>query len=80
VKPELAAKLEGHYPTVSRVHAEIFRDGNNLFIRDYGSTNGTFINDQRIEAYTFNPVQIGDSVRLGSKLCVLFLASEGENE
>jgi pSer/pThr/pTyr-binding forkhead associated (FHA) protein len=33
---------------VSRAHAEIFRMGDLCFIRDLGSTNGTFVNGVRV--------------------------------
>lgn len=34
--------------TVSGLHAELFTDGDRLFARDLGSTNGTFINGERL--------------------------------
>jgi EAL domain-containing protein (putative c-di-GMP-specific phosphodiesterase class I) len=36
-------------PTVSNVHAELRTDNGVLVVKDLGSTNGTFINGQRIE-------------------------------
>ncbi|NJN48427.1 MAG: FHA domain-containing protein [Candidatus Competibacteraceae bacterium] len=33
---------------ISRLHAEIFRRGNQLVIRDLGSTNGTYVNRERV--------------------------------
>jgi len=34
--------------TVSSVHAELTRDGDSLLLRDLDSTNGTYVNGQRI--------------------------------
>ncbi len=34
--------------TVSGLHAELFTEGDHLFVRDLGSTNGTFINGERL--------------------------------
>lgn len=49
---------------VSARHAEMVWDGSALFIRDLGSTNGTFVNGRRIHGLT--PVQLADRVTLGS--------------
>lgn len=45
---------------VSREHARIRREGQKLFLEDLGSTNGTFLNDQRI----LSPVILRDGDRL----------------
>ena len=37
------------HPLVSRKHCEIFAGDGTLFVRDLGSLNGTFVNNQRIE-------------------------------
>ena len=38
-------------PTISRRHAELVADGEVLRIRDLGSSNGTFVNGAKIEAF-----------------------------
>ncbi len=51
------------HATVSRQHAVIKREGEDLRLYDLGSANGTFVNDKRVR----EPValQDGDTVRLG---------------
>ena len=36
-------------PTVSNIHAELQIDGGKLYVKDLGSTNGTFVNGARVE-------------------------------
>lgn len=52
------------HPTVSGLHAEFVSQDGLLFINDLGSTNGTRVNEQRIEQRT--PLHPGDRIRLGS--------------
>lgn len=57
------------YPMVSWRHARIERDGASLFVEDLNSSNGTFVNGERIcERTVVNP---GDVVGLGSYRFVL---------
>lgn len=48
---------------VSRRHATLYLAGDELMVRDEGSANGTFVNDQRIQAPTV--LNDGDQLRLG---------------
>jgi hypothetical protein len=49
---------------ISRVHARIYHDASGqLIAEDLGSTNGTFVNGNRIAAAT--PLRPGDQVRVG---------------
>lgn len=48
---------------VSQVHARVFRRDNQLFVEDLGSTNGTFLNDQKVSAPV--PLQSGDRLKVG---------------
>ena len=52
------------YPMVSWRHARITRDGASLFVEDLNSSNGTFVNGERIRERT--AVKPGDVVGLGS--------------
>ncbi|MCS6914206.1 MAG: FHA domain-containing protein [Myxococcales bacterium] len=51
-------------PTVSGRHCELRRHGPGFVLVDLGSTNGTFVNEQRLTAPT--AIQDGDLVRLGT--------------
>lgn len=37
------------HPLVSRQHCELFEKNGELFVRDLGSTNGTFVGSERVE-------------------------------
>ncbi len=50
-------------PLASSRHAYVVRHEGKWCIRDLGSTNGTFVNDQRVELTDLAP---GDRVRIGS--------------
>ena len=46
-------------------HAEIRPDGLGYSIVDLGSTNGTFVNDQRLTSQIPRPLRSGDRIRIG---------------
>ena len=50
----------------SQLHARVFKRGNEVFVEDLGSTNGTFVNRKRIGGpVSLRPkdrIQIGDTV------------------
>jgi pSer/pThr/pTyr-binding forkhead associated (FHA) protein len=50
-------------PTVSRQHAWIKVEGERFLVFDVGSGNGTFVNDQRVEAP--QSLENGDVIRFG---------------
>ncbi|MBN1429743.1 MAG: protein kinase [Anaerolineae bacterium] len=51
--------------TASRRHCRIFQNGADYFIEDLGSMNGTFLNDQQIQAGDTHPLKEGDRVTAG---------------
>ncbi|OIK06207.1 DUF1707 and FHA domain-containing protein [Streptomyces monashensis] len=63
--------LRLNHETVSRVHAELFRQGEMWVLRDLGSTNGTTVNGRRVTGAIV--VREGDLVafgRMGFRLAV----------
>lgn len=53
---------------VSRNHAELRRTAEILEIVDLGSTNGTFVNGERIQPQLPQYLQVGDEVRFGDRI------------
>src|SRR3954470_23314119 len=51
-------------PEVSRRHAALRVTGDGAAVEDFGSTNGTFVNDQRVQGV--RPLRDGDVVRVGN--------------
>jgi pSer/pThr/pTyr-binding forkhead associated (FHA) protein len=66
-KNALVLKDEG----VSQVHAELRLDGARFVLRDLGSRNGTFVNDERVIS---RQLEGGDVVGLGGETKLLFQA------
>jgi len=62
--------------TVSRRHAEFYRQGGRFTVRDVGSLNGTYVNRERIEEATLSQ---GDEVQVG-KFRLVFLLGPGSTE
>ncbi|AUX41436.1 hypothetical protein SOCE26_028480 [Sorangium cellulosum] len=52
-------------PRVSGTHASVKLEAGQLFVRDEGSNNGTYVNGQRIAAAVWTPVPPGASLRFG---------------
>ena len=51
-------------PGLSRIHASVNRDSQRVWVLDEGSTNGTFVNGQRVTASGM-PLKDGDQISLG---------------
>jgi pSer/pThr/pTyr-binding forkhead associated (FHA) protein len=58
---------------VSRVHAEIVVEGNTYYLIDVGSSNGTYLNDNKLENHRRYPLNLGDRIDLGNDSKVSFL-------
>ncbi len=56
--------LRIQHPSISRRHTQLKRVGEQFFVKDLGSQNGTFVNKQRIGGET--EVKPGDSIAMGN--------------
>jgi len=55
---------------ISRKHCRLIRDESELKVEDLGSSNGTYVNGQRVQGASLNP---GDTVKIGSVVFVVQL-------
>lgn len=60
---------------VSNYHAEILSEVDGLFVRDMGSTNGTYVNDENVRR---RKLSSGDSIRIGGFTLVLRLVPRSD--
>lgn len=58
-------RSDGDAAGVSRRHAEIVQLSDLWFLQDLNSTNGTYINNQRVAPHSRQPLRSGDQIRLG---------------
>lgn len=59
------AKFRIQQDRVSRKHCEFFGQDGIVFLRDLGSTNGTFLDDEEVPASEKTPIASGAVVRVG---------------
>ncbi len=62
---------------ISRRHAEIVHEGENIFIKDLGSTNGTYCNGDRINIHHLSD---GDKIQVGSTTILKFTFHDSLDE
>jgi hypothetical protein len=65
--PECEIRVDDTY--ASQQHARVFGRAGGWYVEDLGSTNGTFVNDQRLGAPAM--VQPGDKIRVGTTVLEL---------
>ncbi|MEM9925155.1 MAG: FHA domain-containing protein [Cyanobacteria bacterium P01_D01_bin.50] len=58
---------------ISRVHAEIIVENNTYYLIDLGSSNGTFLNGNKLETHIRYPLNLGDRIDLGHDRKVTFI-------
>jgi pSer/pThr/pTyr-binding forkhead associated (FHA) protein len=65
--PECELRLDDTY--ISQQHARLFGRNGAWYVEDLGSTNGTFVNEQKLAAPAM--VQPGDKIRVGTTVLEL---------
>jgi len=58
-------KLQLEDPLLSRSHAEVILEGNDYFLRDTGSSNGTFLNGRKLDAGVAARLTHQDAAQVG---------------
>ena len=51
---------------VSRVHMRIMEELDDYLIEDLNSTNGTFLNGEKLEGHKPHPIEAGDKVTIAN--------------
>jgi GGDEF domain-containing protein len=62
--------------SVSRNHAKLINAGKSIILRDLGSTNGTYVNDQLIDEYVLRD---GDFIKIGRTIFKFLSGGNIEN-
>lgn len=58
---------------VSRIHAQVWISGDEYYITDLGSSNGTYVNGVKLQPKVFSTLNPGDRIALGQGDKVTFL-------
>ena len=61
--------------SVSRRHAVIFKQVEEVLVEDVGSINGTYVNGKRLDAFTPQPLGDGETLRLGKLVITVELVA-----
>lgn len=69
-KKRAEAEIVLEDPSVSRIHARITKEGENYYLEDLNSTNGTFKNGLRLQPYEKKKLEPGDEIKCGRVLLV----------
>ena len=56
--------------SVSRLHARIIKEGEEVYIEDLNSTNGTYKNGLRLRPYEKRKLDEGDEIKCGKRILI----------
>jgi pSer/pThr/pTyr-binding forkhead associated (FHA) protein len=60
--------------SVSRQHARLLLQGNQVFVEDLNSTNSTYLNRQKLQPGQRYLLNSGDELRLGGVVLIFYIA------
>src|SRR5207248_702880 len=63
--------------SVSKLHATLSRSDGNWLIQDHASTNGTWVNGERLEPTVLRRLRDGDSIQVAPELRARFFTPAG---
>ena len=63
---------------LSRIHATVYRDGDNVWVVDENSTNGSFVNGQKVGG-SGTILKNGDQIKIGNHTKMVVRFSDGKN-
>jgi pSer/pThr/pTyr-binding forkhead associated (FHA) protein len=67
IAPDIDLSNEGGFEAgISRRHAQICYQGEQVLIQDLASTNGVLLNQKPLTPYLAQPLQQGDEIKLGT--------------
>ncbi len=64
-KVKEGVQIEIRDASVSRLHARFRKQGNSIFLQDLDSTNGTFVNEKRLQTGEEAIIKRGDEIQFG---------------
>jgi hypothetical protein len=67
---DLSNEIVINDPEISRRHARLYQQGNSYVLEDLGSTNGSFVNGQRLMGP--NVLRPGDTITFGERMSMVF--------
>ncbi len=76
---EYCHRFQAETKYLSRRHAHVFINHNQLWLEDLGSTNGSHINEQQLQEQA-QPLKDGDKLQLGKSKDLIFLVSISSTE